>query len=125
MARGLSSCGSRALEHGLRSCGTPAEWPHGIWNLPGPGIEPVSPVLAGIQILNYGTAREVLFLTSCRGRGLGLEGARLKAGSPRGGCCGGSEDSLAGKEAAGGIGEYRYCRSVWAPVSKTGYYTDC
>ena len=84
----------------------------------------MSPALAGIQILNYGTAREVLFLTSCRGSGLGLEGARLKAGSPRGGCYEGSEDSLRGKEAAGGIGEYRYCRSIQAPVSKTGYYID-
>ena len=77
------------MAHGLHSCSPPAEWPHGIWNLPGPGIETVSPALAGIQILNYWTAREVLILTSGRGSGLGLEGARLKAEGPRGGCCGG------------------------------------
>ena len=32
---------------GLRSCGSRAELPHGMWNHPGPGIEPVSPALAG------------------------------------------------------------------------------
>ena len=32
---------------GLSSCGSQAQLPHGIWNLPGPGIEPVSPPLAG------------------------------------------------------------------------------
>ena len=34
------SRGSQALEHQLRSCGS-------MWDLPRPGIEPVSPVLAG------------------------------------------------------------------------------
>ena len=47
-ARGLSSCGSRVLEYtGFSSCGTQALLLHGVWNLPGPGIEPVSPALAG------------------------------------------------------------------------------
>ena len=46
-SRGLSSCGSPALELGLRSCGTWASLLRGMWNLPGPGIEPVSPALAG------------------------------------------------------------------------------
>ena len=36
---GFSCCGAQVLEHGLNSCGT--------WDLPGPGIEPVSPALAG------------------------------------------------------------------------------
>ena len=35
VARGLSSCGARALLL------------HGMWDLPGPGIKPVSPALAG------------------------------------------------------------------------------
>ena len=39
VAHGLSSCGSRALEHRLSSCG--------MWDLPGLGIEPVSPALLG------------------------------------------------------------------------------
>ena len=44
---GFSSCGSRALEHRLGSCGTRAQLLHGMWDLPGPGLEPVSPTLAG------------------------------------------------------------------------------
>ena len=47
MARGLSSCGSRALEHRLSSCGARAYLLCGMWDLPGPGLEPVSPALAG------------------------------------------------------------------------------
>ena len=46
-ACGLSSGGSWALEHWLNSCGTHACLLHGMWDLPGPGIEPVSPALAG------------------------------------------------------------------------------
>ena len=44
---GFSSCGSRALERRLSSCGARASLLHGMWDLPGPGIEPVSPALAG------------------------------------------------------------------------------
>ena len=47
VARGLSSCGSRALEHRLSSCGARAYLPQGVWDLPGPGLEPVFPALAG------------------------------------------------------------------------------
>ena len=47
VARGLSSCGSWALEHRLSSCGALAQLLRGMWDLPGPGIEPVSPALAG------------------------------------------------------------------------------
>ena len=32
---------------GLRSCGVQAQLLHGTWNLPGPGIKPMSPALAG------------------------------------------------------------------------------
>ena len=46
-AHGLSSCGSRALEHRLSSSGARAQLLRGIWYLPGPGLEPVSPALAG------------------------------------------------------------------------------
>ena len=41
----LRSCGSQALEHRLSSCGTRAQLLHGMWDLPGPGIEPMSPAL--------------------------------------------------------------------------------
>ena len=44
---GFSSCGSRALEHRLNSCGRKAHLLHGIWDLPRSGIELVSPALAG------------------------------------------------------------------------------
>ena len=47
VAHRLSSCGSRTLEHRLSSCGARAELLRGMWDLPGPGIEPVSPALAG------------------------------------------------------------------------------
>ena len=44
---GLSGCGSWALERRLRSCGARAWLLRGMWDLPGSGIEPVSPALAG------------------------------------------------------------------------------
>ena len=47
VARGLSSCGSQALECRLSSCGARAQLLRGTWDLPGPGLEPVSPALAG------------------------------------------------------------------------------
>ena len=43
----FSSCGTRALERRLSSCGARAYLLHGTWDLPGPGLEPVSPALAG------------------------------------------------------------------------------
>ena len=59
VARGLSSCGSWALERRLSSCGlwavgcrlsscgAQASLLRGMWDLPGPGFEPVCPALAG------------------------------------------------------------------------------
>ena len=47
VAWGLSSCGSRVLECRLSSCGARAQLLRGMWDLPGPGLEPVSPALAG------------------------------------------------------------------------------
>ena len=46
-ACGLSSYGSWALERRLGSYGAQALLLHGMWDLPGPGLEPVSPALAG------------------------------------------------------------------------------
>ena len=48
---GLSSCGPRALEHRLSICGPWAYLLCGMWDLPRPGIEPVSPELAGKFLL--------------------------------------------------------------------------
>ena len=42
----LNNCSSWALEHRLSSCGSWAQLPSGMWDLPGPGIEPMSPPLA-------------------------------------------------------------------------------
>ena len=47
VARRLSSCGSQALERRLSSCGAQASLLRSVWNLPGPGLEPVSSALAG------------------------------------------------------------------------------
>ena len=46
-AHGLSSCGLRAPELRLSSCGARAQLLRGMWDPPGPGLEPVSPALAG------------------------------------------------------------------------------
>ena len=43
---GFSSCGLRALERRLSSCGAGA-YLLNTWDLPGPGLKPVSPALAG------------------------------------------------------------------------------
>ena len=43
---GLSSCDSQALEHRLSSCGAQASLLCSMWDLHGPGIEPMSPALA-------------------------------------------------------------------------------
>ena len=47
VVHGLSSCGSRDLERRLSSCGAWALLLRGMWDLPGPGLEPVFPALAG------------------------------------------------------------------------------
>ena len=43
----FSSCGSPTLEHRLHSRGEQAQLLHRMWGLPTPGIEPMSPALAG------------------------------------------------------------------------------
>ena len=47
--RGLSCCGAQApiTERRLSSCGSRAQLLRGMWGLPRPGLEPVSPALAG------------------------------------------------------------------------------
>ena len=46
VARRRSSCGLQALERRFSSCGTRAQLLRGMWDRPGPGIEPMSPALA-------------------------------------------------------------------------------
>ena len=43
----LAGCGARALGSWVSGCGTWAQWSHDVWGLPRPGMEPVSPALAG------------------------------------------------------------------------------
>ena len=47
VAHRLRGCGLRALERRLSSCGARAQLLHSMWDLPGPGLEPVSAALAG------------------------------------------------------------------------------
>ena len=44
---GFNSCSSKALELRFNSCGSHTWLLCGMWDLPGPGIEPVLPSLAG------------------------------------------------------------------------------
>ena len=62
---GFSYFGAWALEHWLSS-GTQAQLLHGMWDLPGPGIELVSLALQG-RFLKHWTTREALpfFQTRC------------------------------------------------------------
>ena len=46
-AQALGARASEVAAWGLRSCGALAQLLRSMWELPGPGIEPVSPVLAG------------------------------------------------------------------------------
>ena len=62
-----SCCRARALGHlSFRSCGTQARLPIGMWNLPWPGIKPLSPALTG-KLLTTGTPGKDVFLDEgCR-----------------------------------------------------------
>ena len=55
---GFSSCGSWALERRLSSCGARAQLLCGMWDPPGPGLEPVPPG-TGRRILNRSATREI------------------------------------------------------------------
>ena len=57
----FSCCRAPDLGHsGFSGCGTQAELPRGMWDLPGSGIKPMSPALAGGFFQR--TIREVLLL---------------------------------------------------------------
>ena len=46
---------------GFSSCGTQAESLHGMWDLQGPGIEPMSPALAGRLLTNGPLGKSLIF----------------------------------------------------------------
>ena len=54
----------RALEHRLRSCGARAWLLRGMWDLSGPGLELVSPALAGgfLTTVPPGKAKFLVFI---------------------------------------------------------------
>ena len=60
VARGPTSSGLRALELRLSSCSARAQSLRGMWHLPRPGLEPMSPAPAGR--LNHCATREALQL---------------------------------------------------------------
>ena len=71
VARGLSSCGSWALERRLSSCGAQAQLLRSMWDLPRPGLEPVSPALAGGFLTTAPPGRSAsFFLFEYFGKGL-------------------------------------------------------
>ena len=57
----FSRCGSQALEHKLNSCGARALLLHGMWDLLGPGIELVSPALAGGFFTTESLVKPIIF----------------------------------------------------------------
>ena len=64
---GFRSCGSRALERRLSSCGSRAQLLRGMWDLPGPGLEPASSVLAGRFLTTAPPGKPWnLFLIKCK-----------------------------------------------------------
>ena len=67
VTHGLRSCGLWALERRLSSCGAWAQLLHGIWGLPRPGLEPMSPELAGgfLTTVPPGKSLQVVFCFVC------------------------------------------------------------
>ena len=59
---GCGSGGCRALEHRPNSCGARAYLVQGMWDLPGSGIKPMSPALAGGFFTTEPPATLVLFV---------------------------------------------------------------
>ena len=70
-APGFTTCSSRALERRLRTCGALSQLLQDRWSLPRPGVEPMSPALAGgfITIQPPGSPGLNCFSISNRNRG--------------------------------------------------------
>ena len=65
---GFSNCGTQALERRLSSCGMWAYLLHGVWDLPGPGLEPMSPALAAGFLTTTPPEKPTAFLNIVFGR---------------------------------------------------------
>ena len=72
-AAGFSSCGSCALGHTTSSFGAPALLLWGMWSLPRPDIEPMSPALAGRFPTPCATLRSRHLVPSLHGRSMGKQ----------------------------------------------------
>ena len=59
---GFGSCSSQALEHRLNTCGSWADLLLSMWDLPRPGIEPVSPALAGRSFITEPPGKTLNFV---------------------------------------------------------------
>ena len=68
---GFSSCGASALERKLNSCGTRAMFPCSMWYFPRPGIEPVSPALAGRFLTTRQPGKSQFLCFEVREKGMG------------------------------------------------------
>ena len=64
-ARALGTWVSVAVAHGLSSYGSRAQLPWGRWDLPEPGIKPISPALAGRFLPSVVPGKSVSLLTGC------------------------------------------------------------
>ena len=62
----LSSCGSQTLECRLSSRGARAQLLHGMWDLPGPGLKPMSPALAGRFLTSVPPGRPITSISLLR-----------------------------------------------------------
>ena len=80
---GFSSCGSQALEHEFNSCATWAQLRCSMWGLPGLGMEPVSPALAGRFLITGPPGKPTTAVNFPQLRLLPLAGARETGPS----CC--------------------------------------
>ena len=66
LCSGFSCCRAEALDHeGFSSCGPRAQFPHSMWNLPGPGVIFMSPAWAGgfLTIEPPGKSTCIIFAT--------------------------------------------------------------
>ena len=82
--RRLSSCGSQAVEHRLSNCGARTSLLRSMWDLPGPGLEPVSPALAGGFLTTAPSGKPPVFSTFIFKRRWEIEGEKMKIKAAKG-----------------------------------------
>ena len=58
---GFGSCSPRGLEYRFSSCGVQAFLLQGMWDLPGQGMEPMSPALAGWILIHCATRGVLIY----------------------------------------------------------------